>query len=148
MSLNKKQNEFKNIIKLGRTHLQDAMPLSVSQELSGYCFQVSENILNLQNALEKIMFLPIGGTCVGTGVNSPLGFDKKMIKEINKITNSEFKLVKNKFSLISSHDDILTLSSSINRIALTLLRSTLESILCLEQTVSSLIHVKRSKVHW
>lgn len=122
ITLKKKQEEFKHIVKLGRTHLQDAMPLSIKQEISGFKFQIDENIRELKRCAKKLNKLPIGGTCVGTGVNSPLGFDKEIIKNLEFITSFKFNVVSNKFALISSHDDILTYSSILNRIAISMFK--------------------------
>ena len=82
----KKSKEFKNIVKVGRTHLQDATPLSLGQEFSGYQSQLKNCIVRIKNALNEIYFLAQGGTAVGTGLNTRKGFDKKIIKEIRKIT--------------------------------------------------------------
>ena len=83
--LKKKVSQFKNIIKVGRTHLQDATPLSLGQEFSGYQSQIEDCISRIKNALNEIYSLAQGGTAVGTGINSKKGFDKKIINEIKKI---------------------------------------------------------------
>ena len=85
--LKRKSIECKNIVKIGRTHLQDATPLSLGQEFSGYHFQVKKSIERIQYALKEILFLAQGGTAVGTGINSKKNFDKKIVKEIAKFTN-------------------------------------------------------------
>ena len=95
--LKKKAKEFKNIVKIGRTHLQDATPLTLGQEFSGYHSQLSKCILRIENALNEIHFLAQGGTAVGTGLNTRKNFDKKIIKEISKITKLPFKVANNKF---------------------------------------------------
>ena len=82
--LKKKVSKFKNIIKVGRTHLQDATPLSLGQEFSGYQSQIEDCISRIKNALNEIYSLAQGGTAVGTGINSKKGFDKKIINEIKK----------------------------------------------------------------
>ena len=82
--LKKKVSQFKNIIKVGRTHLQDATPLSLGQEFSGYQSQLENCIYRIKNALNEIYFLAQGGTAVGTGINSKRGFDKKIINEIKE----------------------------------------------------------------
>ena len=89
--LKRKSNEFKNIVKIGRTHLQDATPLSLGQEFSGYHFQVKKSIERIEYALKEILFLAQGGTAVGTGINSKKNFDKKIVKEIAKFTKIKFK---------------------------------------------------------
>ena len=80
--LKRKVSKFKSIVKVGRTHLQDATPLSLGQEFSGYQSQLEDCIIRIKNALNEIYFLAQGGTAVGTGINSKKGFDKKIIKEI------------------------------------------------------------------
>ena len=79
-----KTKEFKKIVKLGRTHLQDATPLTLGQEFSGYHAQLKKCIERIEKALEEIYYLAQGGTAVGTGLNTKKGFDKKIIKEIKK----------------------------------------------------------------
>ena len=90
--LKRKSNEFKNIVKIGRTHLQDATPLSLGQEFSGYYFQVKKSIERIEYALKEILFLAQGGTAVGTGINSRKNFDKKIVSEIAKFTKIKFLL--------------------------------------------------------
>jgi Fumarase len=97
----KKSKEFKNIVKVGRTHLQDATPLTLGQEFSGYHAQLKKCIERIENALKEIYYLAQGGTAVGTGLNTRKNFDKKIIKEISKITKIPFKAATNKFCCIS-----------------------------------------------
>ena len=120
--LKKKVNKFKNIIKVGRTHLQDATPLSLGQEFSGYQSQLEDCILRIKNALNEIYSLAQGGTAVGTGINSKKGFDKKIIKEIKKITKLPFKPTKNKFAALAAHDEIVNFSGTLNTAAVCLMK--------------------------
>ena len=120
--LKKKVSKFKNIIKVGRTHLQDATPLSLGQEFSGYQSQLQDCILRIKNALNEIFSLAQGGTAVGTGINSKKGFDKKIIKEIRKITNLPFKPTKNKFAALAAHDEIVNFSGTLNTTAVCLMK--------------------------
>jgi len=120
--LKKKISQFKNIIKVGRTHLQDATPLSLGQEFSGYQSQIEDCILRIKSALKEIHFLAQGGTAVGTGINSRKGFDKKIIKEIKKITKIPFKPTKNKFSALAAHDEIVNFSGTLNTTAVSLMK--------------------------
>ena len=120
--LKKKISQFKNIIKVGRTHLQDATPLSLGQEFSGYQSQIEDCILRVKNALKEIHFLAQGGTAVGTGINSRKGFDKKIIKEIKNITKIPFKPTKNKFSALAAHDEIVNFSGTLNTTAVSLMK--------------------------
>ena len=120
--LKKKVSKFKNIIKVGRTHLQDATPLSLGQEFSGYHSQLEDCIFRIKNALNEIYFLAQGGTAVGTGINSKKGFDKKIIQEIKKITKLPFKPTKNKFAALAAHDQIVNFSGTLNTTAVCLMK--------------------------
>ena len=120
--LKKKVSKFKNIIKVGRTHLQDATPLSLGQEFSGYQSQLQDCINRIKNALNEIYFLAQGGTAVGTGINSKKGFDKKIVKEISKITRVPFKPAKNKFAALAAHDEIVNFSGTLNTAAVCLMK--------------------------
>ena len=120
--LKKKVSKFKNIIKVGRTHLQDATPLSLWQEFSGYQSQLQDCISRIKSALNEIYFLAQGGTAVGTGINSKKGFDKKIVKEISKITRISFKPAKNKFAALAAHDEIVNFSGTLNTAAVCLMK--------------------------
>jgi fumarate hydratase, class II len=120
--LKKKVLQFKNIVKVGRTHLQDATPLSLGQEFSGYQSQLEDCIFRIKNALNEIYFLAQGGTAVGTGINSKKGFDKKIIQEIKKITKLPFKPTKNKFAALAAHDQIVNFSGTLNTAAVCLMK--------------------------
>ena len=120
--LKKKVSKFKNIVKVGRTHLQDATPLSLGQEFSGYQSQLEDCITRIKNALNEIYFLAQGGTAVGTGINSRKGFDKKVIKEIRKITKLPFKPTRNKFAALAAHDQIVNFSGTLNTTAVSLMK--------------------------
>ena len=118
--LKKKVSKFKNIVKIGRTHLQDATPLTLGQEFSGYNNQIEEGILRIKNSLEEIYFLAQGGTAVGTGINTKKNFDKKIVKEIKKQSKINFKPAKNKFSALATHDAIVNFSGVLNTLAVSL----------------------------
>ncbi len=120
--LKKKVSKFKNIVKVGRTHLQDATPLSLGQEFSGYQSQLQDCITRIKNALNEIYLLAQGGTAVGTGINSKKGFDKKVINEIKKITKLPFKPTKNKFAALAAHDEIVNFSGTLNTTAVCLMK--------------------------
>ena len=120
--LKRKVSKFKSIVKVGRTHLQDATPLSLGQEFSGYQSQLEDCIIRIKNALNEIYFLAQGGTAVGTGINSKKGFDKKIIKEIKKITKLPFKPTKNKFAALAAHDQIVNFSGTLNTTAVSLMK--------------------------
>ena len=120
--LKKKVSQFKKIVKVGRTHLQDATPLSLGQEFSGYQSQLEDCIIRIKNALSEIYLLAQGGTAVGTGINSKKGFDKKIINEIKKITKIPFKPTKNKFAALAAHDEIVNFSGTLNTTAVCLMK--------------------------
>jgi fumarate hydratase, class II len=117
-----KEKKFKKIIKIGRTHLQDATPLSLGQEFSGYHAQLTKCIERIKNALDEIYFLAQGGTAVGTGINTKKGFDKKVVAEIKKITKLPFKPSPNKFAALASHDAIVNFSGTMNTAAVCLMK--------------------------
>jgi len=120
--LKKKTIEFKNIVKIGRTHLQDATPLSLGQEFSGYHAQIKKSIERIEYALKEIFYLAQGGTAVGTGINSRKNFDKKIIKEIAKFTKIPFKPTVNKFAELAAHDSIVNFSGTLNTCAVALMK--------------------------
>jgi len=120
--LKKKTKQFKKIIKVGRTHLQDATPITLGQEFSGYHSQLSKCIQRIERALEEIYFLAQGGTAVGTGLNTKKGFDKKIVTEIKKITKLPFKPAQNKFAALAAHDAIVNFSGTMNTTAVCLMK--------------------------
>ena len=121
-SLSKKAKEFKKIVKVGRTHLQDATPITLGQEFSGYQSQLKKCIVRVENALNEIYFLAQGGTAVGTGINTKKNFDKKIVKEISKITKIPFKTSLNKFASLAAHDEIVNFSGALNTTAVCLMK--------------------------
>ena len=120
--LGKKVNEFNKIVKLGRTHLQDATPLTLGQEFSGYHSQLKKCIERIEKALNEIYYLAQGGTAVGTGLNTKKNFDKKIVKEISKITKLPFKIAPNKFAALAAHDSIVNFSGTMNTTAVCLMK--------------------------
>ena len=120
--LKKKTRQFRKIVKVGRTHLQDATPLSLGQEFSGYQSQLQDCISRIKTALNEIYYLAQGGTAVGTGINSKKGFDKKIINQIKKITKLPFKPTKNKFAALAAHDEIVNFSGTLNTTAVCLMK--------------------------
>ena len=122
ISLKKKSIEFKKIVKIGRTHLQDATPLTLGQEFSGYYEQLKKSIERIQFSLKDILFLAQGGTAVGTGLNTKKNFDKKIIREISKYCKISFRPAPNKFSEIAAHDAIVSFSGSLNSCAVALMK--------------------------
>ena len=120
--INRKAKQFNKIIKVGRTHLQDATPITLGQEFSGYHSQLSKCIKRIETALEEIYFLAQGGTAVGTGLNTKKGFDKKIIYELKKITKLPFKPAENKFAALAAHDAIVNFSGTMNTTAVCLMK--------------------------
>ncbi len=120
--LKRKSHEFKSIVKIGRTHLQDATPLSLGQEFSGYHVQVQKSIQRIEHALKEIFDLAQGGTAVGTGINSKKHFDKKIVREIAKFTKMPFKPASNKFAELAAHDSIVNFSGTLNTCAVALMK--------------------------
>ena len=120
--LKAKISKFKNIVKVGRTHLQDATPLTLGQEFSGYYSQLNDCILRIENSLKEIFFLAQGGTAVGTGINSKKNFDLKICREISKLTKIKFYPAKNKFAALAAHDAIVNFSGTLNTTAVCLMK--------------------------
>tara|TARA_B100000700_G_scaffold309491_1_gene388707 strand:+ start:13 stop:1401 length:1389 start_codon:yes stop_codon:yes gene_type:complete len=121
-SLKKKSIEFKKIVKIGRTHLQDATPLTLGQEFSGYYEQTKKSIERIKFSLKDIFFLAQGGTAVGTGLNAKKNFDKKITREISKYCKIPFKPAPNKFSELAAHDAIVSFSGALNSCAVALMK--------------------------
>ena len=116
----RKSESFDNIVKIGRTHLMDATPLTLGQEFSGYVAQIDFGIKSLKNTLNHLSYLPIGGTAVGTGINAPDGFDQFVVNKINEFTSFSFKVSNNKFEGISSHDAFIETHGALKQIAMSL----------------------------
>ncbi|MFA6533113.1 MAG: class II fumarate hydratase [Patescibacteria group bacterium] len=121
-TFDKKSQEFKNLIKIGRTHLTDAVPLSLGQEFSGYAFQLKKVLNNLKYISKDLLELPLGGTAVGTGLNAPKTFDKLAVQNVSKLTGYSFIVVPNKFALLSSHDVIVEISGILKTLATILIK--------------------------
>jgi len=121
-SLDDKAKQFSDIIKIGRTHTQDATPLTLGQEFSGYAHQISLGIHRVENALENIYALAQGGTAVGTGLNTKKGWDIKIAKKVAEITNLPFVTAPNKFEALAAHDAIVELSGSIKTVAVSIFK--------------------------
>ena len=117
-----KVEEFKNIIKIGRTHLQDATPLTLGQEFSGYATQLVYGIRRVENTLPALLLLAQGGTAVGTGLNTKKGFDSKIATEVSRLTGYQFKTAPNKFESLAAHDAIVEASGALNTLAVSLFK--------------------------
>ena len=121
-ALNDKAQAWKNIIKIGRTHTQDATPLTLGQEFSGYTQQVENGIERIELTLPKLMQLAQGGTAVGTGLNAPVGFDQMVADRIAHITHMPFKTAPNKFEALAAHDAMVFSHGAINTVAASLFK--------------------------
>ena len=117
VTLNSQAKKWNKIIKIGRTHLQDATPLSLGQEFSGYAAQIKSNLKRINTSASGLLALAQGGTAVGTGLNTKKNFDKLVATEISKHTKIKFKVAENKFQALASHDSILELSGALNVLA-------------------------------
>ena len=112
-----KTNEFKDIIKIGRTHTQDATPLTLGQEFGGYAFQVEQGIKRVRHALQNIYPLAQGGTAVGTGLNTPHGWGELVAKNMAEITGLPFVTAPNKFEALAAHDALVEMSGTLKTVA-------------------------------
>jgi fumarate hydratase, class II len=121
-TLSKKANDFKSIVKTGRTHFMDATPLTLGQEFSGYVQQIDNGIKALNNALESVKELALGGTAVGTGLNTPKGYDVLVAKKIAELTGYPFVTAPNKFEALAAHDAMVELSGALKRVAVSLMK--------------------------
>jgi fumarate hydratase class II len=121
-ALNDKAQAWKNIVKIGRTHTQDATPLTLGQEFSGYTQQIQNGIERIEQTLPKLMELAQGGTAVGTGLNAPVGFDKMVADRIAAITGLPFKTAPNKFEALAAHDAMVFSHGAINTVAASLFK--------------------------
>jgi len=119
-SLKAKSKEWEDIIKIGRTHMQDATPLSLGQEFSGYYGMLDDNLIRLNNTLSDLYCLALGGTAVGTGINAAIGFDQEVAEEIAKQTGLPFITASNKFKVQGAHDALVMLSSTLKTLATSL----------------------------
>lgn len=121
-TLAKKSTDFKDIVKVGRTHFMDATPLTLGQEFSGYVQQINNSIRALKNALVAVSELALGGTAVGTGLNAPAGYDVLVAKKIADLTGYPFITAINKFEALAAHDAMVELSGALKRTAVALMK--------------------------
>jgi fumarate hydratase class II len=121
-ALDAKAKAFADIVKIGRTHLQDATPLTLGQEFSGYTKQVEYGIARLENALPRVLELAQGGTAVGTGINSKAGFAEKFAEHVAAMTGHDFVTAPNKFEALAAHDALVELSGALNSVAVSAMK--------------------------
>lgn len=121
-TLHKKSLEFTNVVKIGRTHLMDATPLTLGQEFSGYVSQLDHGVKALQNTLEHLSELALGGTAVGTGINTPEGYSELVADYIAKFTNLPFVTAQNKFEALAAHDAVVETHGALKQLAVSLMK--------------------------
>jgi fumarate hydratase, class II len=121
-ALEQKAEVFSDIVKIGRTHLQDATPLTLGQEFSGYAAQMQQGIEVLDGSLGHLYELCIGGTAVGTGINTKVGYDVKMVEEISRVTGHPFRVARNKFATMAAHDAVVATSGALKACAAALMK--------------------------
>jgi len=121
-TLDAKVEAFGDIVKIGRTHMQDAVPLTLGQEFSGYAAQIALGLDRIDDALKRLRKLAQGGTALGTGLNAPDGFDVEFAKQVSKITGLEFKTAENKFEALAAHDACVEMSGVMNVLATSLMK--------------------------
>jgi fumarate hydratase, class II len=121
-TLRKKATDFKSIVKTGRTHFMDATPLTLGQEFGGYAQQLDNGIRAINNSLGMISELALGGTAVGTGLNTPKGYDVLVAKKIAELTGLPFVTAPNKFEALAAHDAMVELSGALKRVAVSLMK--------------------------
>ena len=119
-SIGLKVEEFKSIVKIGRTHLMDATPITLGQEFSAYESQLEHGISSLKNSLDHLSEIALGGTAVGTGINTPDGYSDRVAEIIRDLTNLPFKSAKNKFEALSAHDAIVETHNALKGLAISL----------------------------
>lgn len=122
ITLKEKSEEFKDIVKIGRTHLMDATPLTLGQEFSGYAAQLEFGLRALKNTLPHLAELALGGTAVGTGLNTPKGYDVKVAEYISKLTGHPFITAENKFEALAAHDAIVESHGALKQLAVSLFK--------------------------
>ena len=121
-TLSKKANDFKNIVKIGRTHFMDATPLSLGMEFSGYATQLKNGLKELKQSLNHLSEIALGGTAVGTGLNTPKGYSKIVAKKISEITGYKFISAPNKFESLAANDAIVGASGALKKLAVALMK--------------------------
>lgn len=121
-ALNEKAIEYKDIVKIGRTHLQDATPLTLGQEFSGYVQQLTNGLKRIEITMDSLKMLAQGGTAVGTGLNTKIGFDKMIAEEVSNETGLYFETAPNKFEALAAHDAIVEASGALNTVACSLFK--------------------------
>ena len=121
-TLHQKSNDLKEVVKIGRTHLMDATPLTLGQEFSGYVSQLDHGLKALKNTLPHLAELALGGTAVGTGINTPKGYSEAVAKQIAELTKLPFVTAENKFEALAAHDAMVETSGALKTLAVSLMK--------------------------
>ncbi|MGB5988524.1 MAG: class II fumarate hydratase [Marinifilaceae bacterium] len=121
-ALQHKSREMKDVVKIGRTHWMDATPLTLGQEFSGYVAQLHHGVKALKNTLEHLSELALGGTAVGTGLNTPKGYDVEVAKQISNLTGHQFYTAPNKFESLAAHDAIVETHGALKQLAVSIMK--------------------------
>jgi fumarate hydratase class II len=121
-TLAQKSNDFMNVVKIGRTHFMDATPLTLGQEFSGYVSQLNHGLKAIKNTLEHLSELALGGTAVGTGINTPKGYSQNVAAHIATLTGLPFKTAENKFEALAAHDAIVETHGALKTVAVSLMK--------------------------
>ena len=121
-TLDAKAKEYKSVVKIGRTHMMDATPVTLGQELSGYVAQLDHGIRTIRNSMRHLSELALGGTAVGTGLNTPRGYARLVAKKISELSGYKFKTAPNKFEAMASHDGIVEAHSALKTVAVSLMK--------------------------
>lgn len=120
--MREKSEEFNDIVKIGRTHTQDATPLTLGQEFSGYVYQLEQGLKRIESAIPDVLEVAQGGTAVGTGLNTYVGFAESVAENLKKDTGYEFRTANNKFESLATKDALVHLSGSLNTLAVSLMK--------------------------
>ena len=120
--LKSKTKKYKKIIKIGRTHTQDATPITLGDEFSAFYTQINSNLERIRHAKKELSFLAQGGTAVGSGINAPKNFDRVFCKYLNRITKNNYKPSPNKYEAIASHDPLVNFSNSLKSLSITIMK--------------------------
>ena len=120
--MNEKSKKYEKLVKVGRTHLQDAVPITVGQEISGWVAQIDFGYRKIDESLKDLYELAIGGTAVGTGLNSPVGFAETMAEQIGDETKLPFVSAQNKFAQLAAHDPVVEASSALRLFACSMMK--------------------------
>ncbi len=121
-TLAQKSEQFQDVVKIGRTHFMDATPLTLGQEFSGYVSQIDHGIATIENALDHLSELALGGTAVGTGINTPEGYAENVARKIAELTDLPFRTAENKFEALAGHDAIVEVHSALKTVAGSLMK--------------------------